>query len=112
MNEFIKFTLSNFTLTFFVIGLFFSWLSLRFKSKPRSKAVVVEALFSYFLFFSIGCGFLYNFVMHVFFGEMAAIFIGWAQSPFQAEVGFASLGFAVLGLIAFWGNWSLKLQQS
>ena len=29
----------------------------------------------------------YNFVMHVFFGDMAAKFIGWQNSPFQAEVG-------------------------
>jgi len=32
---------------------------------------------------------------------MSASFIGWANSPFQLEVGFASLGFGVLGLIAF-----------
>ena len=39
--------------------------------------------------------------MHVFFGDLAAKFIGWSQSPFQAEVGFASLGFAVVAIIAF-----------
>ena len=32
---------------------------------------------------------------------MAAGFIGWAQSPFQAEVGFASLGIGIAGLLAF-----------
>ena len=32
---------------------------------------------------------------------MAARFIGWADSPFQLEVGFASLGFAAVGLLAF-----------
>jgi len=37
--------------------------------------------------------------MHVFYGDMAAKFIGWEQSPFQLEVGFASLGFAVVGLM-------------
>lgn len=57
----------------------------------------VEALFAYFLLFSIGFSYLYNFVMHTFFGELAAGFIGWQDSPFQAEVGFASLGFAVVG---------------
>jgi hypothetical protein len=39
--------------------------------------------------------------MHVFLGDMAAQFIGWAQSPFQMEVGFASLGIAVTGIISF-----------
>ena len=42
--------------------------------------------------------------MHVFFGEIAARFIGWADSPFQAEVGFASLGFAAIGFLAFRGD--------
>ena len=65
-------------------------------------------MFSYFLLFSIGVSFLYNFVMHVFFGEMAARFIGWADSPFQAEVGFASLGFAVVGLLAVRGDFGLR----
>lgn len=40
---------------------------------------------------------------------MAASFIGWKQSPFQAEVGFASLGFAVVGFLAFRDNFGLRL---
>jgi len=33
--------------------------------------------------------------------NLATEFIGWAQSPFQAEVGFASLGVGIAGVIAF-----------
>ena len=40
---------------------------------------------------------------------MTARFIGWADSPFQAEVGFASLGFAVVGFLAFRGSFDLRL---
>ncbi len=40
---------------------------------------------------------------------MAASFIGWADSPFQAEVGYASLGFAAVGLLAFKGNCIVRL---
>jgi hypothetical protein len=58
-------------------------------------------LFSYYLLFAIGISNLVNFVFHVFFGDMAAEFIGWKQSPFQAEVGFASLGIGIAGVIAF-----------
>ena len=68
-----------------------------------------EALLRWFLFFSIGASMLYNFVAHVFFGEMAARMIGWADSPFQVEVGLASLGFAVVGFIAFRGGWQVRL---
>jgi hypothetical protein len=35
------------------------------------------------------------------FGDLAAEFIGWENSPFQAEVGFASLGVGIAGVIAF-----------
>jgi hypothetical protein len=47
--------------------------------------------------------------MHVFFSEMAAAFIGWQTSPFQKEVGFASLGFSVVGFMAFKGGAGMRL---
>jgi hypothetical protein len=40
---------------------------------------------------------------------MAARFIGWSDSPFQAEVGFASLGFAVVGFLACWRSFDMRL---
>ena len=40
---------------------------------------------------------------------MTARFIGFEDSPFQAEVGFASLGFAAVGLLAFRGSFDLRL---
>jgi len=109
IESLIRFALSNFTLTFLVMGLIAAAIAYSAKPAPRSNAQLVEALFSYFLLFSIGIGFLYNFVMHVFFGEMAARFIGWADSPFQTEVGFASLGFAAVGFLAFRGDRGLRI---
>ena len=109
MKDAMAFVLGNFTLTFFVLGLLASAIALRHARPPRSAAVIVEALFSYFLLFSIGFANFYNFVFHVFFGETAAAFIGWADSPFQQEVGFASLGMAVLGLLAFKGSFDMRL---
>jgi hypothetical protein len=109
MQGAIRFVLSNFTLTFLVIGLVASGIALLRAPGPLTAPVVVEALFSYFLLFSIGVSFFYNFVMHTFFGEMAARFIGWQDSPFQLEVGFASLGFAVVGFLAFRRSFDLRL---
>src|SRR5262245_53726958 len=104
----IRFVLSNFTLSFLVLGLIASGIAYLAKPAPRTAPQLIEALLSYFLLFSIGISFFYNFVMHVFFGETAARFIGWANSPFQAEVGFASLGFAVVGFLAFRGDRGLR----
>jgi len=109
MDEAIRFVLGNFTLTFLVIGRVASLVSLLRTPKPRTAAIVIEALFFYFLMFSVGFSFLYNFVLHTFFGEMTARFIGWADSPFQAEVGFASLGFSAVGFVACWRSFDLRL---
>jgi hypothetical protein len=109
MAAIIRFALGNFTLTFFVLGLVAAAIALWHARPPRTSAVVVEALFSYFLLFSIGLAHIYNFVFHVFFGELAAGFIGWEDSPFQQEVGFASLGFGILGLLAFKGSFDMRL---
>jgi hypothetical protein len=100
---FLSFVLSNFFLTFLVLGLIAAAISLWHRPHPLTKSLVVEDLFAYFLLFAIGFSFFYNFVFHVFLGDMAAEFIGWKQSPFQAEVGFASLGFSVVAFIAFRG---------
>jgi hypothetical protein len=101
MAEIIRFALSNFTLTFFVLGLVAAAIEIARQPTPRDGTAVTEALLAWFLFFAIGVTYLYNAVFHVFFGDLAASFIGWANSPFQAEVGYASLGFALVGFYAF-----------
>lgn len=97
----VQFIIGYYFLWFLLIGLLAGSLSLLNKPKPLTKGVFFEALFSYYMFFAIGINNLVNFIFHVFFGELAAGFIGWAQSPFQAEVGFASLGIGIAGLISF-----------
>jgi hypothetical protein len=101
--------LGNFTVTFLVIGLVVSGVAIARMPVPRSTAAIYESLLRWFLFFSVGCSMLYNFVAHVFFHEAVARIIGWADSPFQIEVGLASLGFAVVGFIAFRGDWQVRL---
>lgn len=109
MAGIIAFVLGNFTLTFLVIGFVFSGVALARAVKPLTAPVVVEALFKWFLFFSIGVSYLYNAVMHTVFAETAASYIGWANSPFQYEVGFASLGFAAVGFLAAWRSFDMRL---
>lgn len=109
MADLIRAVLGNFTVTFFVIGLVVSVAAILRHPAPRPRGFVYEALLRWFLFFSIGASMLYNFVLHVFFSEMTARLIGWADSPFQIEVGLASLGFAVVGFMAFRGGWQVRL---
>ena len=108
INEFISLILSNPTLFIFILGTIFAIAVLLLKQKPLGEGTAVEVLFSYYLLFSIGINYLVNFILHVFFGKMIASFIGWADSPFQLEVGFASLGFAVVGFLAFRGSFGMR----
>jgi hypothetical protein len=100
---------SNRSLTFFVIGLIVSGIAITWSSKPVDRTLIVEKLLAWCVFFSIGIENFYNFVMHVFFGEMSARFIGWPDSPFQFEVGTASLGFAAVELLAAFRSFDLRL---
>ena len=104
----IVFALSNFSLTFLVVGWLFAAVAIA-RASTVTSALVVEKLLAWHVFWVTGVCNLYNFVMHVFFGEVAARFIGWADSPFQTEVGFASLGFAAVGFLAFRGDRGLRI---
>ncbi len=101
VHMFLFVLIGNYFFTLLVIGLVAALISLLTKPKPLRINTVAEALFSYYMLFTIGLGNLVNFVFHVFFGDTAAKFIGWEQSPFQAEVGFASLGIGIAGVIAY-----------
>src|SRR5215475_8649695 len=105
----IVFVLSNYVLTFLVVGLVFSLAAIARAAKPVGPARIVEELISWHVFWVIGVGYLYNFVIHAFFGNMAAAFIGWANSPFQFEVATASLGFAAVGFLAAFRSFDLRL---
>ena len=108
MGTFIQAILENMTVTLLVLGVVAAGLAIALKPGPLTQARIAEELLAYFVLFSIGIGYLYNFVMHAFFGEMVAHFIGWADSPFQLEVAYASLGFAAVGFFAFKNSLSVR----
>lgn len=105
----IVFVLSNYAMTFLVTGLAFSAVAIARAKRPLDRAVIVEKLLSWHVFWAIGVGFFYNFIMHGVFGRMSAAFIGWADSPFQFEVATASLGFAAVGFLAAFRSFDLRL---
>ncbi|HTQ81833.1 MAG TPA: DUF6790 family protein [Pseudolabrys sp.] len=105
MRSIIGFALSNYSLSFLVLGFVAAGIALM----RRNRSSVAETMFAYYLLCAIGFSFLYNFVMHVFFQETASKFIGWAPSPFETEVGTASLGFALVAFLAFKGSYGLRI---
>jgi hypothetical protein len=109
IRDVIVFMLSNFTLTFLGIGLLFAAVAIARTPTHLNSSIVIEKVMCWFIFWTIGVSYFYNFVFHTFFGTMAAEFIGWADSPFQLEVGMASLGFAAVGFLAAFGSLDLRL---
>ena len=109
MADLIAFMMGNFTLTFLELGIIAGSIAAARAPGGMTRANLAEGLLAYFILFTIVIAYFYNFVFHVFFGDLAAGFIGWANSPFQAEVGYASLGFAAIGLLAFKGNCMVRL---
>jgi hypothetical protein len=87
MKEVISFLVKNFSLTFLCLGLVVSAVSLLRRPRPVSKATVADKLLTDYILYAVGLMYLYNFVVHTMFAETSAAFIGWANSPFQYEVG-------------------------
>lgn len=109
MDAFLTFILSNFSLTFLIIGLMAGGISIWRRTEPATRRLVADRLLWGYLLFTLGLSFLYNAVMHTIFAEMAAGFIGWANSPFQYEVGYASLGFAAVAVLARNSTYEFRL---
>jgi hypothetical protein len=105
----ISFVLSEFGFILFVIGLLAATISILRTAHAHSLATIGDCLLAYYVLFPVGLLYLINFVYHVFFGEMSAHFIGWADSPFQTELGFASLGFSIVGFLAWRGSFPMRV---
>lgn len=94
----IAFVLMNFTATFTVVGLIIAVVIIAVR-KRRGYDLWVTLL-NWFLLVGIGITYVYNGIMHTVFGDLSASLIGWENNGFQAEVGYASLGMGLVGVIA------------
>ena len=101
MTDAITLIFSNMPVTLFIVGLITAGIISLASRHRHEPGFVSGAFLDQFLLLSVGVAYAYNFLMHSVFGDFTAKVIGWAQSPFQLEVAFASLGFAVVGFIAF-----------
>ena len=59
-----------------------------------------DSVMRWLLFLPGGCMFVASFFMHTVFARKTAANIGWETNGFQYEIGFASLGLGVAGILA------------
>jgi hypothetical protein len=91
--------IANYMTTCFVLGLIIALFQALRQRGRRDSGLVSEVFLNNYLLWAIGIAQAVNFVMHSVFGNFAAETIGWAQSPFQLELAFSSLGIAVMAFI-------------
>ncbi|MGE3288362.1 MAG: DUF6790 family protein [Pseudonocardia sp.] len=108
MNDLVRLALAYF-LILPLIGLVVAVVRVLALPRPRDRGRVVEVALRQYLLFCVGLVFLANFVVHTFFGDVAAPLIGWEPSPFEVEVGTASLGFALVGFYALRRDTAVRL---
>ncbi|OGT49493.1 MAG: hypothetical protein A3E82_04585 [Gammaproteobacteria bacterium RIFCSPHIGHO2_12_FULL_38_11] len=94
MRSAMAYFFQHFPMCMTVLALIFGVFCCFFK-KDRSCS---DMFLGKLMFFAVGLTGLWGFVVHAFFPDMAAKFIGWAASPFQFEVAVANLGMGVAGV--------------
>lgn len=77
--------------------------------RPILRSFAIDRLLRYLFLFPLGIQGLWAFVGHVFFAEQAAASIGWANTPFQYEVGVANLGLGLASIYAAFRGFEARL---
>jgi hypothetical protein len=90
--------IGNYYTSAFILGLIVAAVQIA-RLHRRTAAGVASIFLNTYLLYAIGVAQIINFVMHSFFGDYAAKTIGWAQSPFQLELAFCSLGLGVAAIL-------------
>lgn len=82
-----------------VLAWIFAWVGL---SAPGAVPddTTWDSLMRWLLFLPAGCMYLVSAFMHTVLAKKTAANIGWQTNDFQYEIGFASLGMGIAGIIA------------
>jgi hypothetical protein len=73
------------------------------RQRGKSRERVVEVVLLHLLCVQWGFGAALTSIPHILTPDTIAELIGWAPgSPFQVELGFASLGTSILGILSIW----------
>lgn len=90
-----------------VLAWVFALLGLSAPGQPADASFAISAL-HWMFYIPAGWMFIVSGVMHTVFAKSTAKNIGWKTNGFQYELGFASLGLGIAGIIAAYkgsGSW-------
>lgn len=109
MQNILNWTIGNPAFVLYIIAILAIIIRLWGRQQTGEIRPRVDISLAYMLLIAVGFNGLYNFVMHAFYGSTIAAFMGWPQSPFQAEVAMANLAIGVLGCLAFKADYGFRL---
>ncbi len=110
INTVLTAVIGNYAISCFVLGLLIAGIGVLRLRGSRTGLAVSGLFVKNFIFYGIGVAMAVNSIMHSVFGDYAAKTIGWAQSPFQLELAFASLGIAVAAFFLYRPDTALRAQ--
>ncbi|NYB51156.1 MAG: hypothetical protein HVN35_01135 [Methanobacteriaceae archaeon] len=85
---------------FVVVPIIGALIHLLVSKKPKTLNRITEVLLIWLLGVGIGVGSLFSGLAQVLSPEMVAQSVGWANTPFLREVGFANISYGLLGIIS------------
>lgn len=106
VTDFITWVLSDFGMAMFYAAIILIIIHTLIRFKQLEFA---EIAYRWIALLPLGFTGIYTFIMHVFYPGFSAAIIGWANSPFQYEVGMADLSLGVLGILSFKASYGFRL---
>jgi len=107
-NLWIAFTLENFALVMLAIAIVFGIIDWIIQKMLHHHGGAV-VFYRWIALLALGFTAIYMFIMHVFYPEMTAKAIGWADSPFQYAMAAADFGFGVIAILSFRASYGFRL---
>jgi hypothetical protein len=101
MAQLIQLTLSNIPSIMFGVACMLALLA-------RGDHPFSRRLLDWMLLLGIGVSYVWGGFFHVFFPDVAASSIGWANSPFQYEIGVADIAIGITAITSFWRSREFK----
>lgn len=99
--QLIQLVLSNLATILFVVAVLLALL-------PRGGKPFSARLLDWMLLLAIGVAYVWSGIFHVFFPNIAASSIGWANSPFQYEIGVADIAIGIVAILSVWRSLAFK----
>ncbi|MCC7550777.1 MAG: hypothetical protein KO316_04625 [Methanobacterium sp.] len=85
---------------FIVVPVLGALIHLFLSKKPKTLNRVTEVLLLWYLGVGIGIGSIFSGLTQVLDPQMVAQSVGWPNTPFLREVGFANISYGILGILS------------